>query len=30
MMAVDVGVDPIETFEDLAEQAGESLGEWDA
>jgi hypothetical protein len=30
MMAVDVGVDTIQTLEDLAEEIGEGLGEWDA
>jgi hypothetical protein len=30
MMAVDMGVDTIQTFEDLAEETGEGLGEWDA
>jgi hypothetical protein len=30
MMAVDVGVDTIQTLEDLTEEIGESLGEWDA
>ena len=30
MMTVDVGVDAVETFEDLADEGGESFGEGDA
>jgi hypothetical protein len=30
MMAVDMGIDTIQTLEDLAEETGEGLGEWDA
>lgn len=30
VVAVDVGVDTVETLEDLADETGEGLGEWDA